>query len=311
MDTNNDTKNPQEIDLSYIYKSSLSFLKSVEIFIYQSLRFVLKNIVKLCIVAVLGVVLGYFWDYSKKNIYKHQIILKTNFDSSAFLYKKIANIKNNYENEAIENITIRPIIDVLSFIEDRSKRIDVAKYLSANNIEISNHKGGNQTEFIYKYHSLVIYTRGKDADGQIVKQFLDGLNSEPHYIEIQKIQQQQSASIIEEFQKSVDYINAYIDSKTTLRSSTEKGVNVDIEGSIADLIIQKNQLLVHLNNYKKQQIEEEKIFFDISILPNVYVYIAPWYRKIVLLPVLFVFGYLFLLVAIERYKKHRLTEENK
>jgi len=309
MDSNNETKNPQEIDLSYIYKSFASFLRSVEFFIYRLLRFALKNSVMLCVVAIIGVALGYFLDKQKQKNYKHEIILKTNFNSASFLYKKIANAQYSNKDGVIKHITIAPIIDVLSFVEDGSRRIEIAKYLSANNIEISRHKDGNQTEKIYQYHTLYIYTKRQDTDGEIVKQLLDELNSEPYYIEIQKTQQQQTASIIKEFQKSVDYINTYFSKISSQSVSYEKGVNVDLEGGLADLIIQKNLLLVLLEKYKKLQIEEEKVFFDVSTLSNIYLYKPLLERKITRLPILFVLAYLCLLVFIERYKKYRLTEE--
>jgi len=313
MDSNNETKNSQEqeIDLSYIYKSTRSFFRTIEFFIYRSLRFALKNSVMLCVVAIIGIALGYFWDKQKQKIYKHEIIVKTNFNSASFLYKKIANTKYSNKDNVIKHIAIAPIIDVRWFVEDGSKKIDVAKYLSANNIEISRHKDGNQTEVIYQYHTLSIYTKGQDTDGQIVKQLLDELNSEPYYVEIQKTQQQQTANIIEECQKSIEYINVYFQKISSQSVSYEKNVNIDFEGGLANLITQKNQLLVLLERYKKLQIEEEKIFFDVSILPNIYLYKPLLERKVTQLPILLVFAYLGLLVFIERYKKYRLIEENK
>jgi len=309
MDSNNEIKNSQEIDLAYIYKSSTSFLKSVEFFIYRAFRFALKNAVMLCVVAIFGVALGYFWDKQKQKIYKHEIILKTNFNSAAFLYKKITNQKYSNKENAIKHIDIEPIIDVRWFVEDGSKKIEVAKYLSANNIELSRHKEGNQTEKIYQYHTLSVYTKGQDTDGQIIKQLLDDLNSEPHYIEIQKTQQQQTAKFIEEFQKSVDYINAYFGkiSSQSQSVSYEKGLNVDLEAGLAELSIEKSQLLVLLERYKQQQIEEEKTFFDVSILSNIYPYKTFLERKTTQLPILFAFIYLCSLVVIERYKKYRVT----
>jgi len=315
MDSNNETKNSQEqeIDLSYIYKSTCSFFRTIEFFIYRSLRFALKNSVMLCVVAIIGVALGYFLDKQKQKIYKHEIIVKTNFNSASFLYKKITNVQHSNKDGVIKHIAIAPIIDVRWFVEDGSKKIDVAKYLSANNIEISRHKDGNQTEVIYQYHTLSIYTNGQDTDGQIVKQLLGELNSEPYYVEIQKTQQQQTANFIEEFQKSVDYINAYFGKISSQSVSAEKetNFNLDLEAKLADLIVQKNQLLVLLERYKKLQIEEEKIFFDVSILPNIYLYKPLLERKATQLPILLVFAYLGLLVFIERYKKYRLIEENK
>jgi len=312
MDSNNETKKSQEIDLSYLYKSFLYFFNALELVFYKGLRFVLKNIVTLFVLSILGVVLGYFLD-KEKQLYKHEIIIKTNFDSASYLYKKIANsvFYNDLNNDGIKNITIKPIIDVLSFTEEGSRRLEIAKYLSANNINISEYKEGGQTELIYKYHTLCLYTKEKDTDSQIVMRFLKKLNQNSYYIKAQKTQQQQTATIIEEFQKSVNLINAYIENNSTSEASVSSTFKI-ATGGISDLIIQKNQLLTHLETFKKQQIEEEKIFFDISIFPNIYAYnTSVLDRKALHIPILFVFGYLFLLGIIKRYKKHiLLAKEN-
>lgn len=292
MDSNNDNKNSQEIDLSYLLKSFGSFFKSVEVAIF-------KNIIVLSILVIAGIIIGYFLDKQSKTTYKQEIIITANFGSSDYLYKKISSISFD-EDSSITDVKIEPIVDVYSFLNEGNgwTNLNIAKYLSENNIEISKYKKGNQTEKMYKYHLLTLYTNKKDADKSIVNDFLHDLNQDPYFLEKQKLGKQHTEFKIKEYLTSINSINAYFERLGNQSTSSGTDFNVQLNSQINDLLNSKNNFVKEIESLKTLQLEQDKIFYETSILSNIKVKST---KKTIILPALFIGLYLVFLVIRKRY----------
>src|SRR5690606_35368701 len=162
-----DTQNnqgSQEIDLSYLSKKTVSFFDGLGYSLYKFCRFLWKNIIVLAILIVVGAVAGYFLDKKFGESYKHEVIVVPNFNSTSYLYGKIENTK--FKDGPITSVEIEPIVDIYQFINDSYNNLEIAKYLSENNIQLTKHEEGSDVEKYYKYHLMTIYTNTEDTDGR-------------------------------------------------------------------------------------------------------------------------------------------------
>jgi len=315
MSANNETNTPQEVDLSDLSKGVASFFRSIELFIYRSIRFVISNIKMTCALVIIGAVIGFFFDKKAEDVYKHEIIIKTNFNSSAYLYKKIESYNIFYKKNKhdIRKIEITPIIDVVSFVSNTSREtnyVSVAKYLSENNISLDRYKEddpNDQTSRIYNYHILTLYTCKEDVNNEIINNFLAEINDNHYFIEKQKIVLKERQQKINEHQTTIKYINAYLEKVSSPDNVSDKNVSIEIGSRLSDMLEQKHRLQSELESLYFSDLEVRKTFFDISILPNIVN--EPLVKKIILFPVLFVLGYFCVVISILRYKKYILITE--
>lgn len=308
MNSNNDNKKSQEIDLSYLFSSFGSFLKSIELFVFRSFRFIISNIVVLFILVLIGAGIGYFLDKQSGTTYKHEIIITANFGSSPYLYQKISKIRLDDKESVIRKVEIEPVIDVYSFVSEKVQNLNIARYLSDNNIEISKHKEGNQTELIYKYHLLTLYSDEKDIDNKAINQFLAELNQESYFLERQKIETEQTALQIKECQVSIDNINSYfkkLGAETIPSSKTD--LNVEFNAQLNDLLSSKNNILKELEMLSILQLEQQEIFYNVSSLTNIKISSG---KKMILIPLLLILIYLGTVTVRQRYKKYKLLSQS-
>lgn len=298
------TNNSQEIDLSLVYRKISSFFAGVELSIYRLIRFVIKNSFIILGLVIIGVVAGYFLDNQKNKIYKHEIIVIPNFESSTYLYKTIENLSLDSEESFITNVTITPITSVYQFVT--TNNLEIAKYLSENNIELSKHKPGNETEIIHKYHLITIYTNKPDTDGAIVSNFLDLLNQEKHFDEKQKISLLNTETKLAENQKSIEDINA-IFKKLGDPTEQPKGaeINVEVHSQINDLLEGKIDLVNNSNWLKTKQLEESKVIYEAARFSNIKSK-SKLYKIVV--PLFFVFLFLMFGYVKNIYKKYHSSQ---
>lgn len=293
-------KQIQEIDLYFLWKKLTKTIDSLGYFFVRCLHFLRKNALVLLGVIVIGIIGGYFLDSRKGITYKHEIILVPNFGSSTYLYEKIKT--NSFEGgSAIVSIEITPIVDVLNFLSTTSN-LKIAEFMSENNVNFSEHKPGNQTEKIYKYHLLTIYTKKEDSDKKIVNDFLAELNKEKHFVGAQKIGQENTSRKIEETLTSIQNINTLFEKLGGSPSTTgQRELNIEMYPEINGLIQSKQGLIDNVNVLKLEQMEQTKIFYDISNMGNIKVKSIPY--KIIL-PFALFFIFIIMMLIKKVYKKY-------
>src|SRR5690606_2103206 len=199
------TNSTQEIDLSYLSKKTVSLLDGLGYTIYRFIKFLLKNIWIILGILVLGGAIGYFLDNRGEEVYKHEVIVVPNFNSSSYLYNSIENMK--FKDSKIIKAQVEPIIDIYQFIQERYQNLEIAKYMSENNIQVDKFTDKNAVEKLYRYHLLTLYTKGEDKSGKIIDSLLNKLNSDPYYLSRQKIEQNNLALSITEIEKSIESVN--------------------------------------------------------------------------------------------------------
>lgn len=298
MASNNSTES-QEIDLTYLSKSVSSFFDWIGYSLFRFFKFLLKNSIIILILLVLGAVAGYFIDQSTPQKYKHQVIVVPNFNSTTYLYNKVENIK--LQDTPITSVEVEPIIDMYEFISDEWVNLEVAKYLSQNNIQINKYSPKSDVEKLYRYHLLTVFTSGKDENGEAIDRLIRDLNDEPYFLERQKIEVENQNILITSLEKSVESIDLILDK---LSSSTAKGdLSIEVYSELNELVTSKEKAVNEMNKHKVYQSEESMVIFPASKVLNIPYYTMPY---LFLIP-LFLIG-LFLLIKglmilVKKYQK--------
>lgn len=268
MSSNYNTTNSQEIDLRFLWQKFLAMLDSLGLLFFRLVRFLIKNVYIVISLAVIGLVLGYLLDRKNNTTYKHQVILALNFDSSSFLYSKIKNIKES-EFPDVKSVHIEPIINVYEFISDKWDNLKIAEFLGENNIRIHKHKEGDQVEKIYKYHTLTLTSEKKDIEGSVIDKFLDDINKEPYFVNRKNIENENINTQIREYEQSIQDLNNIFKNLGDNSRIESSGIKIETQSQTNDLLDNKQNLINKVNKLKVLQLEQQKVFYDLTRITNI------------------------------------------
>ena len=294
----------QEIDLSYLSKKTANFFDNLGYSFYKFFRFLLKNIIILSVLVVIGVLAGYFLDRQFTETYKQEILVVPNFNSNSYLYNKVENI--DLKDSKIKSIKVEPVLDVYQFIKDEWGNLEVAKYLSENNIEFTKYQPNSDVEKMYRYHLMTIETKGLDKGGKTVDSLLNEFNKDPYYLERQKIEIENTKNLIADLEKSIINIEQILQKIGTVNTSTGE-LNIEMYAELNNLINSKKSAVIEINKYKIHQFEQSKIICPTSKMLNVKEKKVP---KIILLPILLIGLFLIASLFIEFFKKYNRIEKS-
>ncbi len=293
MSSDNTSKKDQEIDLYYLWKKLTGLTDNLGFIFVRSINFFIKNALIIIGLIVIGLAAGYFTGGK----YRHEVMIIPNFGSSSFLYEKIKTLKID-DNSDIKSVKISPIIDVFEFISSNNN-LKIAEFMSQNNVNFTTHKPGNQTEYIYKYHILTITTKVQDVDGNIVNTFLANLNRENKFLEKQQIEQKNILNRIREDSISINNINNFFAKLGTSAEGTGKELKIETYPAMDGLLTNKQNIITEISWLKSMQIEQSKIFYDVSHLSNIEESRAP---RMILFPLILVSLFILLASAVKTYK---------
>lgn len=268
MNTNKQDHAPQDIDLTILQKGVSSFIEGIEYKIFKVIRFVFKNIVLLIFLIVFGAIIGYLIDSMKYRTYRHEVIIIPNLEGKSYLYKAIENIKYIDKDSSIIKANIEPVIDVNQFISG-GKNLEVAKYLAENNIQIDKYKKDGQTENLYKYHRISIYTNKPDNDGKVISGFIDELSNKKFFEQNLKVNQQNVEFQIREFQESIDDINTIFKKLGSATDTKSSEINIGMNSQPNDLLASKMGLIANINHLRTRQVEETNVIYEVSRISNI------------------------------------------
>lgn len=288
MEPNNNSS--QEIDLSYISKKTSAFFDHIGYAVYRFFKFCLKNFIIILALVIVGLALGYYLDNFREQTYKHEIIVVPNFNSTSYLYNSIENM--DFEGTRVSKAEVEPIIDIYQFIQERYQNLEIAKYMSENNIQIDKFKEKSDVEKLYRYHLLTIYTKGEDVSGKIVDKLLSDLNNDNYFLERQKVEVASLQFLIEEIERSIASINNILN-KLGNQGTTSSDLNIEMYSEINNLINSKKGSVDELNRLKVYQLEQSKVIYDSARVINIKNSSVP---NMILLPIV-----LFLIFIVTSY----------
>lgn len=269
----------QEIDLSQI---SRKIGRGFQSFLFNTIRFFIKNAIIILILFVLGIGIGYLLDHNQKS-YDHEIIVIPNFNSADYLYSKIELINSKIKQgdtlflqslglkypKNISKLKIEPIVDPYNFIRNSEENFDLIKLMSEDG-SIDKVLKDRITSKNYMYHIITFSTKGKITTANTIDPLLSSFNNSPYYNVVQQ-------KIIENVKQKMQYneqtlgqINALLD-----RFSDNKGTsNVNLvyyneNTQIEEVLQTKNNLIIEQGNRRLELVNYEKIVKDVSSITNI------------------------------------------
>ncbi|EDM45358.1 hypothetical protein SCB49_06112 [unidentified eubacterium SCB49] len=315
-------RNNDEIDLSFIFTKIGDLWRSFLVWIYNCIQFALKNWIALLLLVIVGIGLGYLWQENSLPNKKTTLIIQTNFGSTHYVYNAAEKIKKterdpyaadkygfDNDNPIIEEVTLTPIIDLISLTADIRDPDRIFEELIA--------RADFEDEILlseiffekYKYHRLEIITKGT-AKSDVIDSVLAYLNDSEVYSVAKPIGIEETKAQILSLEKSVEGIDAvffsfkkdetddlgpqYVFNNTQSTNFhlllNEKAVILkQIEALKLDLLRMDDTVSV-INN--------PKLYFDRTILD----------QKTTLVPLLFIVVFILIKFTVRFYKKMQANQ---
>lgn len=198
----------QEMDLQDLFKIIKRSFYGVVSLVFKAIDFFLKYWWAILLLAVLGAALGYFTKGSTK--YSTTLIIKTNYDSQAYVYNAIEQFNNRLDadnNEAflkelgldlekpeISAIAIAPIIDVIELLSNMPNDRTLTAVIKE--IELEEDEAIFASEQFYSnfiYHKLFIRSRDSNIE-EVLQAMVAYMNNQP---QIKKIEVMSKANFLE------------------------------------------------------------------------------------------------------------------
>jgi hypothetical protein len=308
----------QEIDLFQISKKIGSFFNGIKTWLFQAIQFFIRNRIIVSILLIIGIGLGVYLDQTQKN-YEHQIIVEPNFKSTDYLYLKIdllaskiaerdlvflksIGIKNP---EEINKISIEPIVDVYEFINTSKLNFEVLQ-LMAQNGDLKSVVKESITSKNYNFHNIIVSTNSFTNEKNTIQPILNYLNNNAYFSKIQKI----SISNLQQELKSKEGIIEQIDGILNAFSSSngnhqksDKLIYYNENTQLNDIIRTKDSLTNDIGKLKLQLFNSDKTIRESAVVMNIKNTKSVNGKFKFVLPIIFIFMFIFIQFLISFYRK--------
>jgi len=295
----------QEIDLSYLSKKTASLFDHIGFSLFRFFKFLLKNAIVLSILIVVGAVVGYFLDKNSDDLYKSEIIVVPNFNSNSYLYNKVKNLE--LKNTPITSVKIEPILDIYQFIKDEWNNLEVAKYLSENNIQLNKFSPDSEVQKLYRYHLMTVVTKRKDVGGKIIDSLMNEFNKDKYFEERQKIEIENTKNLITELSNSLASVDQILGRIGTSGAASGE-VSIEMYSELNNLISSRRSTILEINKNKILQLEQSKIIYPSSKMLNIKESVFP---KTFVLPVVLIGLFLVFSLFKNFYEKYNKIENKR
>jgi hypothetical protein len=274
----------QEIDLFLFLKKIANFPQWISATIFKWIQFFIKNIIVFSILFIIGFGVGLYIDGSQKP-YDHQIIVKTNFESTDYLYSKIdliqskiserdlsflksIGIKNSLE---ITKISVEPIVDIYKFINSSGQNMELLQ-LMAENGDLKTIVKESTTSRNYNYHTIILSTNGVTRQNDVINPILDYLNTSSYFQGIQKIYAGNIHQKIKEKEAIVlqidEIVNHFLSSSGNIQKS-DKLIYYNENKQLNSIIKTKDSLVNVLGTLKIDLFNSRKVINDNAVILNI------------------------------------------
>ena len=305
----------EEIDL-FSLKEFIT--KAINKSIMNTFLYLKKNVYKLSILFIAGVLLGGVADYLFKS-YVAEVVVNSNFTTNDYLYSRVDQLNNHFiqnKNKVLPisnykkftKIEVEPVIDVYSFVNNTTSQTFISTQTSQNfeMLKLMSEKGDinkiikdEVTGKNYDLQRVKIFSNDK-VEEKDIKSVINHLNKDPYFDSILHLNIQNIKDRIVKNDSTISQINKLIQSYSLSIAKGNASVMFKNENSeLNDLIKQKNELIDQIDREKLKLISHNKIIKDNTIV----------YHKIndkgianklkFLFPLLFIF--LFFIISYLKY----------
>lgn len=334
MSQNSTNSDNQEIDLSMISNKINGFFGRIGTSFYRGIVFFKRNLLLTSILVFAGAGLGFYLDMSNKS-YDSEIIVKPNFGSIDYLYSKIDLLESKIKERdtlflksiGIEKpknlnlIEIEPVIDIYSFVSNADKNSDqntqnfeLVKLLAEDG-DINKIIKDRVTSKNYSSHKIHLRTKGQIQDSKIIIPIMNYLNNNEYYEAIRKTYVKNIAIKMLKNEETINQINELLNQFSNSTNSTQKSdklVYYNENTQLNEIIKTKEGLLFELGNQRLELANVDNIIKKTSAVINIKNSESVNGKLKFVLPLLFIFGFVFVHLFFKFYKKQTLkAQQNK
>ena len=307
-----------EIDLSTISQRISNTMEGLNTFIFNAIQFVIKHIVILLILFVVGFGIGIYLDKTNKT-YDNQLIVKPNFESTDYLYSKVALIDSKIrENDTVFlkkigiidpskliKIEIVPIIDVYQFISNNNEQNFQMLKLMAEDSDIKKIVEENTTSKNYTYHKITFTTKSRTNYKKTIQPLLAFFNDSDFF---KKIQQESIKNVFIKIKANdviISQIDGFLNNFASSDVRNEKLVYYN-ETQLNDVIETKDKLVKEQGYLRINLLSIDKIVKQVNITANIKNNEKVNGKIKIILPIILIGLYLAIYFFIGFYKKQSL-----
>ncbi|RZJ34205.1 MAG: hypothetical protein EOO51_10630 [Flavobacterium sp.] len=319
MNKNASTANDdREIDLATISRNINNAFNWINRSIFLTIRFFLRNIIIVLILIVLGVALGVYLDKTQR-VYDHQIIVKPNFGSVDYLYKKIDLIDSKIrerdtaflhlvgieEPDKLLRIEIRPLVDVYQFVSSSEQNFEMLKLMSDDG-DVKKVVEDPVTSKNYTFHAISFTTKKMTSRENTVEPLMKFLNDSKYYSLIQKEYINNEKLKMAENDRTISQINGVLDQFARTTSESGRSGNLvyyNENTQLNDVIKTKDELTKEQGEHRLELANVDKIIKETSVIINIENRASVNGKLKLVLPLLFLFLFIFGYAFRRYYKK--------
>ena len=234
---NNNTQ--EEMDILLLFKKIETIFLKIILFFFRTIKETLLAWKKLAALILLGAVFGYVAEniIGKDSAKEASILLRINFDAGNYVYDAINLINQKIEtededfftndmkfneDEVLEEISIKPIIDLKDILKDDINANEIRALFE--NLEFEENLAmteGFRSD--YKYHVLTLDI-SSSASNSSIKKIIDYFNINPLFIGLKERQLQSISSTIFNNERTIEQIDKLIE-KYSSADSFEKSTS--------------------------------------------------------------------------------------
>ena len=234
---NNNTQ--EEMDILLLFKKIETIFLKIILFFFRTIKETLLAWKKLAALILLGAVFGYVAEniIGKDSAKEASILLRINFDAGNYVYDAINLINQKIEtededfftndmkfneDEVLEEISIKPIIDLKDILKDDINANEIRTLFE--NLEFEDNLAmteGFRSD--YKYHVLTLDI-SSSASNSSIKKIIDYFNINPLFIGLKERQLQSISSTIFNNERTIEQIDKLIE-KYSSADSFEKSTS--------------------------------------------------------------------------------------
>ena len=328
MSQNTTNSDNQEIDLSMISNKFKDFFDGVASTIFRSILFFKTNLVRISILAAIGIGAGVYLDETNKS-YNSEIIVTPNIGGTDYLYLKIdflsAKLKEKdtifFKNLGIKNLSyiktikIEPIIDIYSFVNNSTSAANAENTQNFELVKLLAEDGSLKdvikdklTSKNYPNHKIQIATSEIISKEGLINPIMKFLNTDEYYNKILKISIESVKIKMKKDEQEIVQIDSILRFMTyNLGKNKNQNLIYNNENNqINPLFDLKNSLINDIAGHKIN-LENLKLFIrDTSTITNVLNTKLLNNKLKFFLPLFLIFGFIFINLFLKFYKKQSL-----
>ncbi|CAM3940333.1 hypothetical protein B0A58_03495 [Flavobacterium branchiophilum NBRC 15030 = ATCC 35035] len=326
MNTNSNSTTDQDIDLSVLTDKVKSFFGNIAFSLFKCILFLKNNSRVFAFLIIGGGILGYTIDHFSKS-YRHELIVTPYYGSVDYLYTKIDYLQTKInqndqaffksigvqEAENVNEIEVEPIIDLYNFInngtagnkDENSQNFEMIKLL-AEESDINKVIKEKLTSKNYNRHLITISTKKVVSEKNTITPLLLYLNNDAYLNKIRAIYTANVKDKIQKNEEVIKQIDGLLNSFAATSNSTQQNnklVYYNENTQLNELIATKNGLIRDIGLQKIELINLDYFIKATSTVVNLKNTSKIYQKKTILLPIIFVIGYILYSFLSLFYKK--------